>query len=369
MENSQLNMPVLNCGEVENILREALQRELKGWQDEGLLIRCCGSLMHLNARREINKGKWPKLLGLALESNGTLSFNAPYDLMADYADGDFIEIYGYPTINIFRGNITVQFEAINVRMAESHDEHTQRRETNQSMAKLTSLKPKRNPFPIRPTWDLDLIFTNGSLAQVDGDFKGSLSGLLNRLTINEIPIKITSPEAIVQAIQSSKAHLLVIIRGGGSAGEFQVFNNELVLNALSDKSSYRVVGLGHHGNTSMIDLIADYSATTPTQAGNHVKEQIENLSDLTDYFESELEDKQSEIDSLRDQFDRKVEEAEEKIQRVTQQLESRIEAPQPKENFWQWALIGMFIAIFLGLAASHPFIKVGAARIFELLTQ
>ena len=50
----------------------------------------------------------------------------------------------------------------------------------------------------------------------------------------------------------------------------------LVLRAFAARTdAYRVVGLGHTQHTTLLDLVSDFAAKTPSLAGSHIREQIE----------------------------------------------------------------------------------------------
>jgi len=57
-----------------------------------------------------------------------------------------------------------------------------------------------------------------------------------------------------------------------------VFEDPRVINALAQRNdAYRVLGLGHTHNTTLLDLVSDFPAKTPSLAGSHIREQIERL--------------------------------------------------------------------------------------------
>jgi exonuclease VII large subunit len=79
-----------------------------------------------------------------------------------------------------------------------------------------------------------------------------------------------SPGELASTIERVSEDVIVVIRGGGDQTQFEVFDDMEVVSALAKKDSYRIVGLGHTANTTALDLVADYSANTPTQAGVHL---------------------------------------------------------------------------------------------------
>lgn len=62
------------------------------------------------------------------------------------------------------------------------------------------------------------------------------------------------------------AEVLVIVRGGGSADDLAVFNDEKLVRAVAGSRIPTLVGIGHEVDTSLVDLVADVRAATPTHA-------------------------------------------------------------------------------------------------------
>lgn len=59
--------------------------------------------------------------------------------------------------------------------------------------------------------------------------------------------------------------MLVLIRGGGDHGDFEVFDQKCVLDAWAAKDAFKALGLGHEGTGgTLLDFISDYLGSTPT---------------------------------------------------------------------------------------------------------
>ena len=71
-----------------------------------------------------------------------------------------------------------------------------------------------------------------------------------------------------QANQDSKNgadyDALVLIRGGGSADDLSVFNDERVVRAIFESKVPIVTGIGHEIDVTLADLVADLRSATPT---------------------------------------------------------------------------------------------------------
>lgn len=78
-------------------------------------------------------------------------------------------------------------------------------------------------------------------------------------------------DQIIQAIkyfneQAELPEVLVIIRGGGSADDLAVFNDELLVREIAASRVPTLVGVGHEVDTTLADLAADVRAATPSNA-------------------------------------------------------------------------------------------------------
>lgn len=66
--------------------------------------------------------------------------------------------------------------------------------------------------------------------------------------------------------QSTPPEVLVIIRGGGSADDLSAFNDEVLARAIAASRVPTLTGIGHEVDTSLVDMVADVRAATPSNA-------------------------------------------------------------------------------------------------------
>lgn len=76
-------------------------------------------------------------------------------------------------------------------------------------------------------------------------------------------------QQIIRALQyfnelSEPPELIAIVRGGGSADDLSVFNDEPLVRAVSASRVPVITGIGHEVDTSLVDLVADVQASTPS---------------------------------------------------------------------------------------------------------
>jgi len=65
---------------------------------------------------------------------------------------------------------------------------------------------------------------------------------------------------------TDRPEILALIRGGGSLEDLATFNDERVARAIYRSQIPVVVGVGHEGDTSIADMVADSRASTPSNA-------------------------------------------------------------------------------------------------------
>jgi exodeoxyribonuclease VII large subunit len=80
-----------------------------------------------------------------------------------------------------------------------------------------------------------------------------------------------APDQIIRAINyfnqiDKLPEVIVIIRGGGSADDLSAFNDEPLVRIIASSRIPTLVGVGHEVDESLADLVADVSASTPSNA-------------------------------------------------------------------------------------------------------
>lgn len=123
-----------------------------------------------------------------------------------------------------------------------------------------------------------------------------------------------APNSIVAAIErvdrDGRAEVLILSRGGGAVEELACFNDERVVRAVADCSIPVITGIGHQRDESLVDLVADERAHTPTAAAEQV---VPVLSEL--YIQH-----QQRITALHEAVNQQLQSAQDQLQLLRNQL-------------------------------------------------
>lgn len=99
-------------------------------------------------------------------------------------------------------------------------------------------------------------------------------GGLQIFTINTQVQGLDAPSQIIRALdyfnQQGQVEVIAIVRGGGSADDLAVFNDELLARAISASRTPIITGIGHEVDESLADLAADVRASTPSNAAERL---------------------------------------------------------------------------------------------------
>jgi len=193
-----------------------------------------------------------------------------------------------------KGAIQVAFEKLKTRLAEEGLFDTER-------------KREIPAFPQR----IGLITAKGSEAY--GDFVKITGSGAGGLTIYFYAVQVQGKgavESIIEAFEYFNKKLSVdvvaVVRGGGSAEDLAAFNDEGVVKAVFASRAPVVSGVGHEGDVTLTDLVADVRASTPTNAAEIIvrdrREATQSVDSLVERLSKEIDYKfttiQSEIDRI-----------------------------------------------------------------------
>jgi exodeoxyribonuclease VII large subunit len=113
------------------------------------------------------------------------------------------------------------------------------------------------------------------------DFVGQLaaSGYGFVVAVSRASVQgVGAPRAIARAITrcgASGCDLVVVVRGGGSKADLAAFDSEPVARAIATCPVPVWTGIGHTGDESVADIVANLSFVTPTECGHELVTRVE----------------------------------------------------------------------------------------------
>lgn len=114
-------------------------------------------------------------------------------------------------------------------------------------------------------------------------------------------------EAIVALDADERVEVIVVARGGGAVEDLLPFSNETLLRAAAACVTPLVSAIGHETDTPLLDLVADWRASTPTDAAKRIVPDVaaerQGLAlatrRMSDALARMLRTEQDRLDSLR----------------------------------------------------------------------
>lgn len=280
---------------------------------------------------------------IAEDGGASISVEIPVSVVAGRGihPGQIVIATGVLAIRSSKFGIELRLSATDIELVDGEEalasEDTPK--GRMTIERLKSLPRRRNPFPENEPLGVAVIHSTSAAAQVSQDFRSELDKLGNLVVVKPVPVNMVDPVAIAAAIRSQPAGIvLVLIRGGGDAAEFAVFDDPRVVEALAAHPAHRVVGLGHTGNSTLLDLVADYSANTPGQAGIYIREVIEAQQRAIGDAVKDMR-----LLKERNQALEKARSTAEQQAKVATDLAEKVQA-QAKTGVPPWAVVAAFVA-------------------------
>lgn len=255
-----------------DLMERRLQEIASQVTSGGRLVGVTGQLVEIPEPRRNGIIYDAKLADLISTEFVLLEMRPSTLLEADAQEGDTITAYGPVVANLYKGRATLRLQVDRIELTEPPEERERRAAQLPLLETVRQVGATRNPFPTSPTPSIALL-RSGSSAVRD-DFLGTLGELRTALPIREVEVSMASSADVATQIEACMEDVLVLIRGGGDASDFSVFEAPVVLRALGKCRSFRLLGLGHSQHRTLADCIADHAAAVPAEAGRFLRERV-----------------------------------------------------------------------------------------------
>jgi exodeoxyribonuclease VII, large subunit len=149
---------------------------------------------------------------------------------------------------------------------------------------------RKRPLPFLPR-KIGLICGRNAKAKEDVLVNARLRWPAARFEIYEVAVQGANcvPE-VGRALQSlaaiSDVDVIVITRGGGSVEDLLPFSDEKLVRYAASVTTPIVSAIGHEEDAPLLDLVADYRASTPTDAARRVVPDVHELKSEIDQLAS-----------------------------------------------------------------------------------
>jgi exodeoxyribonuclease VII large subunit len=252
-----------------------------------------GLFRHVVLKGEVsNFRQYPKALYFSLKDQEA-KINAVFFLYGTFPkylpkDGDEVLVTG--SISIYVKDGSYQINAKQIEQFGLGDHLLALQKLKEKLLKEGLFdQAKKRPLPVFPQ-RIGIIAGRESAA-----LKDLTTNLFRRYPIAQqvfFPSLVQGPLApkdLIRALTLAYAasiDVLIIARGGGAEEDLSAFNDETLVRMVSQSPVPTIAAIGHEINLSLVDLVADHRASTPTGAAEQaVKDKADLYQDLSLAFD------------------------------------------------------------------------------------
>lgn len=192
---------------------------------------------------------------------------------APLAEGAHVVVHARPTFWTKRGTLQLnadEVRAVGVGELLARIEHLKR-----VLAAEGLFDPERRvPLPFLPRV-VGLVCGRESKAEHDVVVNARARWPQVEFVIREVAVQGVGAvpqvsRAIAELDADPRVEVIVVARGGGSVEDLLPFSNEAMVRAAAACRTPLVSAIGHETDTPLLDLVADYRASTPTDAAKRI---------------------------------------------------------------------------------------------------
>jgi exodeoxyribonuclease VII large subunit len=203
----------------------------------------------------------------------TIHVNTLDAMTAPLTDGARVVIQAKPTFWTKRGTLQLdarQIRPVGVGELLARLEHLKRTLAAEGLFD----RDRKRPLPFLPR-TVGLICGRASAAEKDVIENARRRWPAVQFTVRQVAVQgpNTVPEVTAALRELDKdpgVDVIVIARGGGSFEDLLGFSNEALVRAVADALTPVVSAIGHDVDTPLLDFVADWRASTPTDAAKRI---------------------------------------------------------------------------------------------------
>jgi exodeoxyribonuclease VII large subunit len=217
---------------------------------------------------KVSKNRWV-YFDLKDETASVRFFGTVYSLPGPLEDGMLLEVHGSPRLHPQFGF------SVNVQSMRPVGEGSIKKAANLLEMKLRKeglfdeARKRLLPYPPKT---VALVTSRESAAYAD--FIKILNQRWRGVEVQLADVQVQGEAALQQIVgainyfnqAAEQPDVLVLIRGGGSADDLQVFSTEQVTRAVAASRIPTLIAIGHEIDVSLAELAADQHASTPSNA-------------------------------------------------------------------------------------------------------
>ncbi len=210
---------------------------------------------------------------------------------AGFEEGARVVIRAKPTFWEKRGTLSLNAKEVKIEGIGSLLAQIERLRAQLAAEGLFSDARKR-PLPFLPR-QIGLICGRDAKAKDDVLRNAFLRWPMADFVVREVAVQGEyAVEQVTQALQEVTAlrhvDVVIIARGGGSVEDLLPFSNERLVRAAAASTKPVVSAIGHEGDAPLLDLVADYRASTPTDAARRVVPDFREEQHQVDHLRTKM---------------------------------------------------------------------------------
>lgn len=156
------------------------------------------------------------------------------------------------------GDLLAQIERLRQRLAAEGLFETDRKKPLPFLPRVIGLVCGRNAKA------KDDVIVNASARWPGAHFEVREVAVQGQYAVREVT------QAIAELDSLPQVDVIVVARGGGSVEDLLPFSDEALVRAAAQASTPLVSAIGHEGDAPLLDYVADYRASTPTDAARRI---------------------------------------------------------------------------------------------------